>query len=1049
MKRLIGILVSCGIASAWSILTAWATDPLPPGVFPHQDGGGLLYHASLDNLADADRNRWPDGWARQTGTVQNMTFPSHVEVGIRDNPNPYGLQSLNVAVAGGGVALFTPRIPIRPGMTYEPRIGVDASGLVHNTIRMNLAFYGKGSTKPLKTLVSETLGNTNGWQTLRIAPVSTENVEADYLIVGLLILPGHRQDLSGSVDFADMRIYETPTVTLSTNNANHLFVSPLGIDVRCRITGAPSTLRNIDFILEDTYGRELARQTAELRSQPTVAPTETDVSLATSIDTAESPSANRPSSRFAEITATASPEAKSQSLGPASHALWRDLPIYDPGFYRVRVVSHPGFPSDGSKQFSRYAPTTPGIPYSFQGVPATRLRLPDTSPARDTVQEGEQALGQGVGQNVGTTTVERPRPAPTVREGEVQDKDFDPLANTPPLTLAYLETQPAPVGGEFGWSLHGLTPAMLEQVRPLLGQAGLSRVKLPTWLPSDASREDWERLHNVAFELSMRRIVPTGLLVPPPEIAGAVVSGPADAASVFSRPETLWWPSIEKMLFEMSMLVKQWQLSTDEDTSALQIPGMRSHLSEIRKKFNTLDYDVALGFAWDWTMPIPPSFRDDLPAAQQAQADAPVAPPPVDSLALPPLEQIPARPSALLDSREFVAVGTGIPLTAEELAYQLRSSEGTNVRRYVNLSPLPKNAYSTQDRVLDLVRRMLVAKINRADAVFIPHPFHDETGLMNADGTPAELFLPWRTTSLLLCGRRYAGSFRMPGGSRNVLFEDGTGQGLLVLWNEGATLEEPVEEVLYLGRDCGLVTLDGHRERVPRIGREQVVPSGPVPIFVTGIDMGVARWRQGFELEYRNIPSYPHAPFDNRWTFRNPSTESVAAELTLLPPQPEGWIFTPDAKSFILGPRGTESNAFTVTLTPEATSGPHPMRIRVKTDNEDFFIYEELNVGADDIAMEFMTRLNRNGELEVHQRFLNDSDRIINYHCSIYVAESKVALQTCHIENLAFGQHLHMYRYPNGKALLGKTLLVEALPIGPVGQPLRYQFTATAGSIAP
>ena len=76
-------------------------------------------------------------------------------------------------------------------------------------------------------------------------------------------------------------------------------------------------------------------------------------------------------------------------------------------------------------------------------------------------------------------------------------------------------------------------------------------------------------------------------------------------------------------------------------------------------------------------------------------------------------------------------------------------------------------------RLRDLFERMLAAKIHGASAVFCPDPFAAQCGLMNDDGTPGELFLPWRTTALEIGGKQFLGRLTLPGGSRNAVFASG------------------------------------------------------------------------------------------------------------------------------------------------------------------------------------------------------------------------------------------------------------------------------------
>ena len=115
--------------------------------------------------------------------------------------------------------------------------------------------------------------------------------------------------------------------------------------------------------------------------------------------------------------------------------------------------------------------------------------------------------------------------------------------------------------------------------------------------------------------------------------------------------------------------------------------------------------------------------------------------------------------------------------------------------RWVVLQALPAEGHTPQARVEDLVRRMMAAKMHGAEGIFCPDPFDAQCGLMEPDGTPGELLLPWRTTALMLGGAKYLGAAELPGGSANAVFTR-RGDAVLVLWNR-----RPQDETLYLGRE--------------------------------------------------------------------------------------------------------------------------------------------------------------------------------------------------------------------------------------------------------
>ena len=84
--------------------------------------------------------------------------------------------------------------------------------------------------------------------------------------------------------------------------------------------------------------------------------------------------------------------------------------------------------------------------------------------------------------------------------------------------------------------------------------------------------------------------------------------------------------------------------------------------------------------------------------------------------------------------------------------------------------------------------RMMAAKIHGAEGIFCPDPFDPERGLLEPDGTPGELLLPWRTAALLLGGARRVGTLELPGGSPNEVFSRGH-DAVMVIWSDAGKEE--------------------------------------------------------------------------------------------------------------------------------------------------------------------------------------------------------------------------------------------------------------------
>jgi len=305
-------------------------------------------------------------------------------------------------------------------------------------------------------------------------------------------------------------------------------------------------------------------------------------------------------------------------------------------------------------------------------------------------------------------------------------------------------------------------------------------------------------------------------------------------------------------------------------------------------------------------------------------------------------------------------------MTPVELTAYLNATSGCESRRWVVIEPLSKAHYSLEVRATDLVRRMIAAKLHGADAIFCPQPFGDQQGLMNNDGTPGELFMPWRTTALALGGAKYLGSIELPGGSPNMVFAR-YDEAVMVVWNG-----KPRDEVIYLGDNVQQSDIWGNTVKPENREHRQVIRVDQLPTFIGPIDLPVAMWRMNLQLATRRIPSIAGREHDNSLTLKNyfGSGTNGQAELIL----PEDWTVNPGQFSFRLADDEQMLQPFEITIPYGTDSGQHSVRIDFQlgvAGKHKFSVYRRMNVGMGEVTIEIDTRLNKQGELEVWQRFIN------------------------------------------------------------------------------
>ncbi|MGD0518651.1 MAG: hypothetical protein ABSA26_14035 [Thermoguttaceae bacterium] len=593
------------------------------------------------------------------------------------------------------------------------------------------------------------------------------------------------------------------------------------------------------------------------------------------------------------------------------------------------------------------------------------------------------------------------------------------------LTLAAVEPRQAPAGGEFGWTLPNAGhPIPLAQLSPLLSQAGINWVKYPLWFAEKNGAQTLNQFLDFGEQLNIQGIEVVGLLNDPPEDVRErfAAQSPLSAAEIFGAEAKIWYPSLELVVSQLSGQVRCWQLGDDTDTSFSTDPEFVDKLTGIKKELDRAAKDINLGIGWD--------CRNVLPAETAGR-------------------KLPWR---------FTALSSRQPLSPQELAAYLDADKDSPQKRWVSLKPLPKILHpnplptagtvpgegtsgiesdSITIRAGDLVKQMIAAKIHGADAIFCPDPFDVDCGLMNKDGTPGDLFLPWRTTALELGGARFLGSMQLPRGSQNMIFARAN-DAVMVLWND-----KPAEEVLYLGEDVKQVDMWG-RARKPDIRENaQVIHVDSLPAFVTGLSKPIARWYIDFSFAQERMPSIAGQAQANGFRVKNPFPGEATATATIVAPR--GWIVNPKQVFIHLTPNEELQQPISITFPDTATSGRHAVRVEFEIQADrpyKFSVLRHIEVGLGDVRIETKTRLSSENKLQVEQRFINSTAEPVSFRCELFAPDRRRLMVD--VLGQSAGENPHTYRLEDGKELLGKTLWLRATEIGGP-RILNYRFTVKEG----
>jgi len=353
------------------------------------------------------------------------------------------------------------------------------------------------------------------------------------------------------------------------------------------------------------------------------------------------------------------------------------------------------------------------------------------------------------------------------------------------------------------------------------------------------------------------------------------------------------------------------------------------------------------------------------------------------------------------------------------------------------LVPLP-DSEPIERRAADLTRRMVLAKKHDLQLIRLANVYDPRTGILNADGSPRVLFLPWRTTSLALRGAKSLGSFSSIHGSKILVFEK-EGDAILVLWNE-----TPVTERLPLGPRVRQQDAWGHHSPLLPDSEDRVtVEVGPIPIFLTGISPGLVRFRLAVAFERGRVESAFGAQVDTL-VLENPFSQGISGSVVLIPPQ--SWDFEPREFEFQIPKGETFRQPIRMELPANVGLGEHPVQINI-TLNADrpyrFELVRPYRVESSELELEVVTRWLPGDRLEIEQLLTNQTSpvREMSFNCYIMVPGRRRQKQV--VTQLGDGVDRRFYFLTDANELIGREVWLRAEEIGG-RRVLNYRWTITA-----
>ena len=568
-------------------------------------------------------------------------------------------------------------------------------------------------------------------------------------------------------------------------------------------------------------------------------------------------------------------------------------------------------------------------------------------------------------------------------------------------TVSFVVTRPCPepVRGDFGWSISpGKSPIASEDLLKLLTLARVSWLKyaIPTDEQDEAALDD---LAAFVDQLKAQNVELVGMIAEVPASARQKLVGKEQPtlADLFLEQE-LWQDWLSALTSRFSSRIAYWQLGLDGDDCFLDVDGLDRIVPAVRLVLEEAGNRGQVGLAWQWTNAFP-----DVSATS---------------------------------STSFLSLSESPSFTYDELEQYATATRPNDVIWFA-IRPLSRRKYSAEDRIRDLVARLLTAKTRNKSVVFVTDLFNDDHGLLNRDGTPSELLLPWNTTAEQLSGTRFLGHVQFHADSPNCVFERDN-EAVVVIWNDQA-----ISESFRLGYPVGLVNVWG--ETVPdaeavRTRDVQTIRTGRLPLFLTGLPLPLALWQVDCSWEPAQLASVAGLRQPARVRFNNPFPRDVRGTVTLR--TPPNWDVSRTSFPIQLAANESQELQFDIVLQPDACAGLQKVALdfAIETDRRyTFRVERRVEVGLGDVFVQLDSWTDGEGQLTVEQHLTNTTGRPLSFDCYLYApGRQRVRHQ---VLDLATGSASHAFVLPDSRDLSGQSLWLRVEEIGGA-RTLNYEIAS-------
>ncbi len=505
----------------------------------------------------------------------------------------------------------------------------------------------------------------------------------------------------------------------------------------------------------------------------------------------------------------------------------------------------------------------------------------------------------------------------------------------------------------FGWTLStrdndglgGIDASRLNEILRI-GQVG--RVKLPIWYDSQDPVARRMAIDQVDKILLMGIGCVGVIATPPLSIQNKFARLNPDETGSALEDTVMVQSFLEPVMRQMCYRISDFQIGWDHEPNFVSNPRLGQSLDAIKKLASRYGQETQIIAARSPLLPIP-----KVAAIDRWQLYS-------------------SEPLTAVESEKFFEKGETTDVSSKAL--------------WMSLTPIDASDYSLSVRVQDLVSRMVgIAGIPIAKGLtaWVSNPTDSAVGILNNDGGPREMFLPFRSTAAALSGMRQIGS--LPIKSLGVNFVIASGDtAKLIAWSSQTTTAQ-----LYLGDKVTARDVWGRSVLVNTIktanGPEQRITIDRWPTIIDGIDVRVAKWRMGISLAEDRIDPLVGQTQELKVRFANSLSNPISGLVKLIAPT----ILAEETRtSFEIDGDTSSIISVPVQIRSDATTSSASIQLEFSILGErpvTFVVDQEIQVGTNDFEFELRYEIDNENRLMLFIDAVNHQSTPQSFDCMLLI----------------------------------------------------------------